>query len=70
MEGQFFISLLIMFLAPTVEEFGWRGYGVDSLRSKFNLFKTTMLFALLWSSWHLPLFFVNGYYQNELWNTN
>jgi len=70
MEGQFYISLLIMFLAPTLEELGWRGYGVDSLRSKFSLFQTTMLFALLWGLWHLPLFFIHGYYQNELWNTN
>jgi membrane protease YdiL (CAAX protease family) len=68
MEGQFFLSLLIMFLAPTLEELGWRGYGLDSLRSKFSLFKATMVFALLWSLWHLPLFFINGYYQNELWN--
>jgi membrane protease YdiL (CAAX protease family) len=70
MEGEFFISLLIMVLAPTLEELGWRGYGVDSLRSKFNLFQTTLLFALLWGLWHVPLFFIHGYYQNELWNTN
>ncbi|MBN2086460.1 MAG: CPBP family intramembrane metalloprotease [Anaerolineales bacterium] len=70
MEGEFYISLLIMFLAPTLEELGWRGYGVDSLRSKFNLFQTTMVFALLWGLWHVPLFFIHGYYQNELWNTN
>jgi membrane protease YdiL (CAAX protease family) len=70
MDGQVFLSLLILFLAPTLEELGWRGYGVDSLRSKFNLFKTTMLFALLWALWHLPLFFINGYYQHELWDTN
>jgi membrane protease YdiL (CAAX protease family) len=70
MDGQIFLSLLILFLAPTLEELGWRGYGVDSLRSKFNLFKTTMLFALLWALWHLPLFFINGYYQHELWDTN
>jgi uncharacterized protein len=70
MDGQVLLSLLILFLAPTLEELGWRGYGVDSLRSKFNLFKTTMLFALLWALWHLPLFFINGYYQHELWDTN
>jgi membrane protease YdiL (CAAX protease family) len=70
MKGEFFLSLLILFLAPTLEEFGWRGYGVDSLRSRFNLFQTTLLFALLWGLWHAPLFFIHGYYQNELWNTN
>jgi hypothetical protein len=29
-----------------------------------------MLFALLWGLWHVPLFFIKGYYQNELWNTS
>jgi membrane protease YdiL (CAAX protease family) len=70
MEGQVLLSMLILFLAPTLEEFGWRGYGVDSLRSKFSLFKTTMVFAVIWGLWHLPLFFIHGYYQNELWNTS
>ncbi|EKE09811.1 MAG: hypothetical protein ACD_16C00104G0007 [uncultured bacterium] len=70
MQGSSMLSLLIIFLAPLMEELGWRGYGVDSLRSYFNLFKTTMLFAVLWAMWHVPLFFINGYYQNELWNTS
>jgi membrane protease YdiL (CAAX protease family) len=69
MDGQVLLSVLILFLAPTFEELGWRGYGVDSLRSKFDLFRTTMLFAILWALWHLPLFFIKGYYQHELWNT-
>ncbi len=64
--GHSMFSLFILFLAPTLEEIGWRGYGVDSLRANFNLFKTSMLFACLWGMWHLPLFFVKGYYQNTL----
>jgi len=69
-DGQVLLSVLILFLAPALEELGWRGYGVDSIRSKFYLFKTTLIFAFLWALWHLPLFFIHGYYQNELWNTN
>lgn len=57
-----------LLLAPLIEELGWRGYGVDSLRASFNLFNTSLLFGLLWAAWHLPAFFVKGYYQNELWN--
>ena len=68
MDGQILISLLILFMAPTFEEFGWRGYGVDSIRSKFSLFKTTLIFGALWALWHLPLVFTNGYYQHDLWN--
>lgn len=65
--GQGWLSLLIAFLAPTFEELGWRGYGVDSLRSRFSFAKTTLLFAMLWVLWHLPLFFINGYYNHDLW---
>ena len=32
--------------------------------------KATLIFALLWNLWHLPLFFINGYYQNELIHMN
>ena len=68
--GQLLLSLGILFLAPTMEEIGWRGYGVDALRSKYNLFKTTLIFYILWAVWHIPLFFVNGYYQNTLLSPN
>ena len=58
--------LLIVILVPILEEMGWRGYGVDSLRSRFNPFATSLWFGLLWACWHLPMFFVKGYYQNQL----
>jgi membrane protease YdiL (CAAX protease family) len=67
MSGSTALTLFILFMAPTVEELGWRGYGVDSLRSKMDLFKTTVAFGSLWALWHLPLFFIKGYYQHELW---
>ncbi len=58
--------LLLLIFVPALEEMGWRGYGVDSLRSRFNLFNTSLLFGLLWALWHLPMFFINHYYHNEL----
>ncbi|MDP1836533.1 MAG: CPBP family intramembrane metalloprotease [Chlamydiales bacterium] len=57
-----------LLLAPVLEELGWRGYGVDSLRAYYNLFTTSMLFGLLWSLWHLPAFFTKGNYHNQLWH--
>jgi len=65
------VNLVAVFLAPAFEELGWRGYGVDSLDKKGRslLFSTT-IFAVLWNLWHLPLFFVKGYYHYELWHTN
>lgn len=69
MKGWQILSMLIPFvLAPLFEELGWRGYGVDSLRANFNLFTTSLLFGFLWAIWHLPWFFIKGYYHHELWN--
>ncbi|MHA1977959.1 MAG: CPBP family glutamic-type intramembrane protease [Candidatus Hodarchaeales archaeon] len=70
MSGEFLFSLIIFVLASTTEEVGWRGYGVDSLRSRFNLFTTSAVFALLWGLWHLPLFVVKEYYHNTLLETD
>lgn len=70
LEGQSYFGFVIIFLASLVEELGWRGYGIDSLRSRFNLWNTALLFASFWALWHIPLFFINGYYQNQLWKTS
>jgi len=45
---------------------GWHTYGTDVLRNRFNLFKTSMIFALYWGIWHIPLSFINHYYQSNL----
>lgn len=68
--GEFFLSLIILILAPTLEEIGWRGYGVDALRSRNNLFRTSLIFCIMWAAWHIPLFFIKGYYQNTLLSPN
>jgi len=59
-------GLMGLFVAPALEEAGWRGYGVDSLRSRFTLFVTSISFGLLWAFWHTPLFFISGFYHNTL----
>lgn len=64
--GGFAKMLPTILLAPTFEELGWRGYGMDSLRAKFNMMKATLLFSVLWAVWHVPLFFIDGNYQHGL----
>lgn len=56
----------IMFLAPALEELGWRGYGVDALRARLGMRGATAAFALLWALWHWPLFLIDGTYQYGL----
>jgi hypothetical protein len=58
--------LLLLLLAATFEELGWRGYAFDSLQSKHTYFTASLLFGILWSLWHFPLVFVNNSYQYEI----
>jgi len=66
-DGEVILSMIILVLVPVLEELGWRGYGVDSLASKFNLLNTSLIFAALWGIWHLPVFFIEGSYHILIW---
>ena len=56
----------ILLVAPVLEELGWHTYGTDTLRNRFNLFQTSLIFALFWGAWHIPLSLIKDYYQNHL----
>lgn len=58
--------LLLLILAASFEELGWRGYAFDSLQSRHNLFTASIIFSILWSFWHFPLIFVKNSYQYEI----
>jgi uncharacterized protein len=59
-------TLIVLILAATFEELGWRSYAMDSLHSRYEYFTASLIFGLLWSGWHIPMFFINGTYQNEI----
>lgn len=54
--------LISIYSGPLNEEFGWRGYATKELLTKYNLLKTGIIVGVIWSLWHLPLFFLNGQY--------
>ena len=56
----------LLIIAPLVEELAWHSYGTDTLRQRFSLFKTSMIFALFWGLWHIPLSFIKDYYHSNL----
>jgi membrane protease YdiL (CAAX protease family) len=59
--------LLFTFLfGPFPEELGWRGYALEKLQSKMSALASSLILGTVWALWHLPLFFMNGTYQNEL----
>lgn len=56
----------MLIIAPIIEELAWHSYGTDSLRSRYNLFITSILFAFYWGIWHMPLASINNYYHSNL----
>ena len=63
--------LVLLLLAASFEELGWRGYAFDSLESRYsNYLKASLVFSILWSLWHFPLIFVKDSYQYEIINEN
>ncbi len=58
-----FIPLLI--LGPLSEELGWRGFAIKRLLKNMNPNLTSLVIGLIWSLWHLPLFYIPGSSQYE-----
>jgi hypothetical protein len=62
--------LLLLIMAATFEELGWRGYAFDSLESRYTYLTASIIFGVLWSLWHFPLVFVHNSYQYEIFQEN
>ncbi len=56
----------ILIAAPIIEEMAWHSYGTDCLCRRFTLMKASLIFALYWGLWHIPLSFINDYYHSNL----
>jgi membrane protease YdiL (CAAX protease family) len=63
-----FIPTLIfmVFLGGGQEEFGWRGYALPVLESKYGVWFANTLLGIIWGLWHLPLWFITGTSQNYM----
>jgi membrane protease YdiL (CAAX protease family) len=58
--------IVIAVAAPTLEEFGWRGYVLDKLQMRWNALTSSLILGILWSLWHVPVFLIPGTYQYSL----
>jgi len=50
------VFLMNLLLAPLWEEIGWRGYLLRNLQLTRNSLLSTLLVALVWGIWHIPLY--------------
>ena len=60
------ILIMILFVGGPVEEFGWRGYLLPKLRSKYSLLVTIFVMGLIHGLWHIPLHYLNGTVQSAI----
>ncbi len=52
------ILFLFMIVASGTEELGWRGIALSMLEKRFNTLVATFIIAVIWTAWHIPLWFI------------
>ena len=65
----YMIPLLLLFSiisGPLNEEFGWRGYSLDRLLSRFGFTRASVILGFVWAIWHLAWYFTPGQAQYDL----
>jgi membrane protease YdiL (CAAX protease family) len=50
--------LVLLVGGPLGEELGWRGFALPRLQAIGRLWLSTLLLALAWAGWHLPLWWI------------
>jgi uncharacterized protein len=56
-------TITIILTGPLAEEFGWRGFALERLLSRWSVLKANLVLGIIWAFWHLPLFFIPGTIQ-------
>ncbi len=56
----------LMIMDGGMEELGWRYLLQPTLEKRFPFFIATMITAIIWWTWHLPMFFIAGSGQSEM----
>jgi membrane protease YdiL (CAAX protease family) len=57
--------LVFNLVAAFAEEPGWRGYALDRLRTLVSGRVAALVIGAFWLLWHVPLYFVDGTFQEQ-----
>jgi len=62
------VFLTYFFVGGGNEEWGWRGYTLDKLQTRWNPTFASIILGIIWGAWHIPLFFIDstGQYHMSL----
>lgn len=50
------VVVLVLLVNGYGEETGWRGFALGRLQNRFGAVKGTLVLALIWAGWHVPMF--------------
>jgi membrane protease YdiL (CAAX protease family) len=56
----YWFAYMLLLGGPLQEEFGWRGYALDKLQSKYSALTASLFLGFIWACWHMPLNFTEG----------
>jgi len=61
-QAAFMVPIVILFAFPGAfaEELGWRGYVLPRLQDKYNALLSSLVIAIFWGAWHIPLLIYFG----------
>ena len=59
-------TLMILFIGGPIEEFGWRGYLLPKLRTRYTFIISALVVGVIHGIWHLPLHFMEGTVQSSI----
>jgi len=62
------IAVFLTIQAGLGEEIGWRGFATPKLQERFSGLAAIFIVSGVWLVWHIPLFFVPGGLQANIWN--
>ena len=56
----FYLSFLVILVQVIGEEYGWRGYAIGRLQTRWNALVSSLILGVFWGVWHIQLWMRAG----------